>query len=291
MGFRISNTRSSLDTSSITVWDHCMRGNPTQLQRKVSKIHRMEWWEESTGFGVLDLFNWKHSLARGSNLRSAEEWAANSCWAAWTYAGWMDTLLSWSRWPNSPPFASTQRAEKHYCVHVKEQYGERKTREFRLEIWKQKRRGRASYEKSPSGHQWLIYYPLNQYLSNFQFRKPVSYLSLEAPNARTIGSAISSMDCRMEATTMKRIILSRNARCTTWSSIKPVCTARIRSVTPSVIPLQTNAIKKRTTRCFCDIVGSKMYPEIPKNKLFLLESCNCYIIIIILLLLMWLFRL
>lgn len=82
-------------------------------------------------------------------------------------------------------------------------------------------------------------------LSNFQLRKPVSYLSLEAPSARTMGSAISSMDCSMDATTMKRIILSRNARCTTWSSIKPVCTARIRSVTPSVIPLQTNTIKKK----------------------------------------------
>lgn len=63
------------------------------------------------------------------------------------------------------------------------------------------------------------------------------YLSLDAPSAKTMGSAISSMDCRMEATTMKRMMLSRNARWTTWSSMRPVCTARISRVTPSVIPL------------------------------------------------------
>lgn len=38
-----------------------------------------------------------------------------------------------------------------------------------------------------------------------------SYLSLDAPRARTMGSAISSMDCRMEATTMKRMMERRKA--------------------------------------------------------------------------------
>lgn len=136
---------------------------------------------------------------------------------------------------------------------MKEQYGERKTREFRLEIWKQKRQDMI-YVYIYTFYK-LLKIPIRPLrtnllspkpaLSNFQLRKPVSYLSLEAPSARTMGSAISSMDCSMDATTMKRIILSRNARCTTWSSIKPVCTARIRSVTPSVIPLQTNTIKKK----------------------------------------------
>lgn len=65
----------------------------------------------------------------------------------------------------------------------------------------------------------------------------MTYLSLEAPRAKTMGSAISSMDCRMEATTMKRMMERRKARWMTCSSIKPVCTARISSVMPSVIPL------------------------------------------------------
>lgn len=65
----------------------------------------------------------------------------------------------------------------------------------------------------------------------------LSYLSLEAPRARTMGSAISSMDCRMEATTMKRMMERRKALWMTWSSMRPVWTARIRRVMPSVIPL------------------------------------------------------
>lgn len=74
----------------------------------------------------------------------------------------------------------------------------------------------------------------------------------------------------MDATTMKRIILSRNARCTTWSSIKPVCTARMRSVTPSVIPLQINRVKRTINHIFlCVNAGSKIHLETPGNKLFL----------------------
>ena len=65
------------------------------------------------------------------------------------------------------------------------------------------------------------------------------YLSLEAPRARTMGSAISSIDCRMEATTMKRMMERRKARWITCSSIRPVWTARISKVMPSVIPLET----------------------------------------------------
>lgn len=71
-----------------------------------------------------------------------------------------------------------------------------------------------------------------------------AYLSLDAPSASTMGSAISSMDCKMEATTMKRMILRRKARWMTWSSIRPVWTARINSVIPSVIPLTEKERKK-----------------------------------------------
>lgn len=67
-----------------------------------------------------------------------------------------------------------------------------------------------------------------------------SYLSLDAPRARTMGSAISSMDCRMEATTMKRMMERRKALWMTWSSMRPVWTARISRVMPSVIPLHRN---------------------------------------------------
>lgn len=64
-----------------------------------------------------------------------------------------------------------------------------------------------------------------------------AHLSLEAPSASTMGSAISSMDCKIEATTMKRMMLKRKARWITCSSISPVCTDRISKVIPSVIPL------------------------------------------------------
>lgn len=83
-----------------------------------------------------------------------------------------------------------------------------------------------------------------------------SHLSRDAPRASTIGSAISNIDCRMEATTMKRMMERRKALWMTWSSISPVWTARISSVMPSVIPLQrqntnmpkTDATGKTLTR-------------------------------------------
>lgn len=42
-------------------------------------------------------------------------------------------------------------------------------------------------------------------------KQDLNYLSLDAPRARTMGSAISSMDCRIEATTMKRMMERRKA--------------------------------------------------------------------------------
>lgn len=63
------------------------------------------------------------------------------------------------------------------------------------------------------------------------------YLLREAPNASTMGSAISIMDCSVDVTTMKRMMLSRKVRCRTCRSSSPVCSASSSSVTPSVTPL------------------------------------------------------
>lgn len=80
------------------------------------------------------------------------------------------------------------------------------------------------------------------------------YLSLEAPSASTMGSAISSIDCRMEATTMKRMMLRRKALWMTCSSISPVCTARIKRVIPSVMPLR----KRARNWCSCSSNGKSL---------------------------------
>lgn len=63
------------------------------------------------------------------------------------------------------------------------------------------------------------------------------YLFREAPSASTMGSAISIMDCSVEVTTMKRMMLRRKVRCRTCRSSSPVCSASSSSVTPSVTPL------------------------------------------------------
>lgn len=64
-----------------------------------------------------------------------------------------------------------------------------------------------------------------------------SYRFLEAPRDRMTGSVISIMNCRVEVTTMKRMMLRRKVRCGTCMSIRPVWRASSSSVTPSVTPL------------------------------------------------------
>lgn len=66
---------------------------------------------------------------------------------------------------------------------------------------------------------------------------PPRYLLREAPSASTMGSAISIMDCSVEVTTMKRMMLRRKVRWRTCRSSSPVCSASSSSVTPSVTPL------------------------------------------------------
>ena len=52
-----------------------------------------------------------------------------------------------------------------------------------------------------------------------------------------MGSAISIMDCSVDVTTMKRMMLRRKVRWRTCRSSSPVCSASSSSVTPSVTPL------------------------------------------------------
>lgn len=48
------------------------------------------------------------------------------------------------------------------------------------------------------------------------------YLLRDAPRARMMGSVISIMDCRVEVTTMKRMMLRRKVRCSACISKRPV---------------------------------------------------------------------
>lgn len=50
------------------------------------------------------------------------------------------------------------------------------------------------------------------------------------------------MDCRVEVTTMKRMMLRRKVRCRACMSNRPVWRARRSSVTPSVTPLRMRRI-------------------------------------------------
>ena len=68
----------------------------------------------------------------------------------------------------------------------------------------------------------------------------VAHLLREAPRARMMGSVISIMDCRVEVTTMKRMMLRRKVRCRVCMSNRPVWRARRSRVTPSVTPLIQN---------------------------------------------------
>lgn len=49
-----------------------------------------------------------------------------------------------------------------------------------------------------------------------------SYLFRDAPSARITGSVISIIDCRVEVTTMKRMMLRRKVRCSACISNRPV---------------------------------------------------------------------
>lgn len=68
------------------------------------------------------------------------------------------------------------------------------------------------------------------------------YLFRDAPSARRTGSVISIMDCRVEVTTMKRMILRRKVRCSACMSSRPVWRASSSNVTPSVTPLRTRTV-------------------------------------------------
>lgn len=68
---------------------------------------------------------------------------------------------------------------------------------------------------------------------------PSCYLLRDAPRARITGSVISIIDCRVEVTTMKRMMLRRKVRCSACMSSRPVWRARRSRVTPSVTPLTT----------------------------------------------------
>lgn len=72
------------------------------------------------------------------------------------------------------------------------------------------------------------------------------YLLRDAPRARMMGSVISIMDCKVEVTTMKRMILRRKVRCSACISNRPVWRASRRRVTPSVTPLRTRKVKVRS---------------------------------------------
>ena len=71
------------------------------------------------------------------------------------------------------------------------------------------------------------------------------HLLRDAPRARMTGSVISIIDCRVEVTTMKRMILRRKVRCSACISSRPVWRARRSRVTPSVTPLTTRVIKNQ----------------------------------------------
>lgn len=95
------------------------------------------------------------------------------------------------------------------------------------------------------------------------------YLLRDAPRARITGSVISIMDCRVEVTTMKRMMLRRKVRCSACMSNRPVWRARRRSVTPSVTPLWTSGGKE-----FKVISGANFWGSIQRNLVIKLLICK-----------------
>lgn len=85
-----------------------------------------------------------------------------------------------------------------------------------------------------------------QRVSNFppqpHWRLSCCYLLRDAPRARIIGSVISIIDCKVEVTTMKRMMLRRKVRCSACMSNRPVWRASRSRVTPSVTPLTTKSV-------------------------------------------------